>query len=45
VLLHAGEDGSLMLDPDFFVAFDGERTRQVRLAGGDACSDSFCFPS
>jgi selenium-binding protein 1 len=45
VLLHAGEDGSLTLDPDFFVPFDGERPHQVRLAGGDASSDSFCFPS
>jgi selenium-binding protein 1 len=45
VLLHARDDGSLVLDPDFFVPFDGERPHQVRLAGGDASSDSFCFPS
>jgi selenium-binding protein 1 len=45
VRLHAGDDGSLTLDPDFFVPFDGERPHQVRLAGGDASSDSFCFPS
>jgi selenium-binding protein 1 len=45
VLLHAHDDGSLALDPDFFVAFDGERPHQIRLDGGDASSDSFCFPS
>jgi selenium-binding protein 1 len=45
VLLHAGEDGSLVVDPDFFVAFDGERPHQVRLSGGDSTSDSYCFPS
>ncbi len=44
VKLDAGEDGSLALDPDFFVEFDGERPHQVRLQGGDASSDSYCFP-
>jgi methanethiol oxidase len=38
------EDG-LAVDPDFFVEFDGERPHQVRLQGGDASSDSYCFPS
>jgi methanethiol oxidase len=42
--LDAGEDGSLALEPDFFVEFDGERPHQVRLQGGDASSDSYCFP-
>ena len=32
------------VDPDFFVEFDGERPHQVRLEGGDASSDSYCFP-
>jgi len=44
VKLDAGEDGSLSLDPDLFVEFRGERPHQVRLQGGDASSDSFCFP-
>jgi methanethiol oxidase len=38
------EDG-LAVDPDFFVEYDGERPHQVRLQGGDASSDSYCFPS
>ena len=33
------------VDPDFFVEFQGERPHQVRLQGGDASSDSYCFPS
>ncbi|HWT23391.1 MAG TPA: selenium-binding protein SBP56-related protein [Solirubrobacteraceae bacterium] len=44
VKLDAGEDGSLSVDPDVFVEFRGERPHQVRLQGGDASSDSFCFP-
>ena len=44
VKLDAGEDGSLTLDPEVFVEFSGERPHQVRLAGGDASSDSYCFP-
>ena len=44
VKLDAGEDGGLALDPDVFVEFRGERPHQVRLQGGDASSDSFCFP-
>ena len=44
VKLDAGEDGSLTLDPDLFVEFSGERPHQVRLQGGDASSDSYCFP-
>jgi selenium-binding protein 1 len=44
VKLDAGEDGSLTLDPDVYVEFHGERPHQVRLQGGDASSDSFCFP-
>jgi selenium-binding protein 1 len=37
-------EGDLRLDPDFFVEFRGERPHQVRLEGGDASSDSYCFP-
>jgi selenium-binding protein 1 len=43
--LDAGEDGSLSVDPEFFIPFKGERPHQVRLEGGDASSDSYCFPS
>ena len=31
------------VDPEFFVEFDGLRPHQVRLEGGDASSDSYCF--
>ncbi len=44
VKLDAGADGSLTLDPDVFVEYHGERPHQVRLQGGDASSDSYCFP-
>src|SRR5919107_4348823 len=37
-------NGDLAVDPDFFVEFEGERPHQVRLQGGDASSDSYCFP-
>jgi selenium-binding protein 1 len=44
VKLDAGEDGSLAFDPDLIVEFpDGVRPHQVRLQGGDASSDSYCF--
>jgi selenium-binding protein 1 len=46
VKLDAGEDGSLSLDPEFFVPYEqGDRPHQVRLGGGDASSDSYCFPA
>jgi methanethiol oxidase len=35
--------GGMTLDPDFLVQFEGERPHQVRLEGGDASSDSYCF--
>lgn len=31
------------LDPKFFLETDGMRTHQVRLEGGDASSDSYCY--
>lgn len=37
------DDGALDLDPDFFLQFDGEPP-QIRLQGGDASSDTFCYP-
>jgi selenium-binding protein 1 len=45
VKFDAGEDGSLTADPDLFVPFTGEKPHQVRLQGGDASSDSYCFPN
>ena len=36
--------GGLDLDPGFFLEFDGLRGHQVRLEGGDASSDSYCYP-
>jgi selenium-binding protein 1 len=40
------DSGGIALDPNFFVDFssDGRRAHQVRLSGGDASSDSYCFP-
>jgi selenium-binding protein 1 len=35
--------GQLELDPNFFVDFGDLRAHQVRLEGGDASSDSYCF--
>jgi selenium-binding protein 1 len=42
--LNAGPNGGLDVDPDFFVTFDHERPHQIRLEGGDASSDSYCYP-
>jgi selenium-binding protein 1 len=44
VKLDAKPEGGMALDPSFFVPFEGERPHQVRLEGGDASSDSYCFP-
>jgi selenium-binding protein 1 len=44
VKLDADPTGGLTIDPGFYVPFDGERPHQVRLQGGDASSDSYCFP-
>jgi selenium-binding protein 1 len=43
--LDADPNGGLSVDPNFFVPFDGERPHQIHLSGGDASSDSYCFPS
>lgn len=42
--LDAGPNGGLAWNPDLFVPFEGERPHQIRLQGGDASSDSYCFP-
>jgi selenium-binding protein 1 len=44
VKLDANPDGGLDVDPNFFLPFEGERPHQVRLQGGDASSDSYCYP-
>ena len=38
-----GPEGGMQLDPRFFLQSDGMRTHQVRLEGGDASSDSYCY--
>jgi selenium-binding protein 1 len=43
--LDANPAGGMAVDSRFFAQFpDGERPHQVRLQGGDASSDSYCFP-
>jgi selenium-binding protein 1 len=42
--LDAEPSGGLKVDPEFFIQFDGERPHQIHLEGGDASSDSYCFP-
>ncbi len=37
--------GGIEMDPDFFIHFGETRSHQVRLEGGDASTDSFCYPS
>jgi methanethiol oxidase len=42
--LDVGADGGIAFDERFFVETGaGMRTHQVRLQGGDASSDSFCY--
>ena len=42
--LNADPNGGVSLDNDFFIGFGQTRPHQVRLEGGDASSDSFCYP-
>ena len=44
VQVNADPKGGITLDPKFFLEFEGERPHQVRLQGGDASSDSYCYP-
>jgi len=44
VKLDANPEGGLEFDPRFFVDFGDLRAHQIRLQGGDASSDSYCFP-
>lgn len=44
VKLDAKPEGGMSLDEKFFLEFDGGlRSHQVRLEGGDASSDSYCY--
>jgi methanethiol oxidase len=42
--MNVGSNGAARLAPDFFVDFGDLRSHQVRLQGGDASSDFYCYP-
>lgn len=42
--VNVNPEGGISVDEDFFVDFGEGRAHQVRLEGGDASSDSFCYP-
>ena len=44
VKLDTQAEGGMSLDPTFFVDFGDQRPHQVRLEGGDASTDSYCYP-
>jgi selenium-binding protein 1 len=44
VKLDADPEGGMRLDPNFFLDFGDQRPHQVRLQGGDASTDSYCYP-
>ncbi len=43
VKLDVNPAGGMALDPKFLLEFEGMRSHQVRLEGGDASSDSYCY--
>jgi selenium-binding protein 1 len=43
VKINASPEGGMKLNENFFVEFDELRAHQLRLEGGDASSDSYCF--
>ncbi len=45
VKLDAEPEGGMKIDENFFLEFGELRSHQVRLEGGDASSDSYCYPS
>jgi selenium-binding protein 1 len=45
VKLDAAPGGGLEFDRDFYLTWPGpHRPHQIRLEGGDASSDSYCYP-
>jgi len=44
VKLDVDQNGGMKADPAFFVEFGDLRSHQVRLEGGDASSDFYCYP-
>ena len=44
VKLDVAPEGGIQFDPKFFVEFGELRPHQVRLQGGDASSDFYCYP-
>jgi selenium-binding protein 1 len=44
VKLDVATDGAIHLDEKFFVDFGDLRSHQIRLQGGDASSDFYCYP-
>ncbi len=44
-MLDVKPEGGMTLNADFFVEFGAERPHQIRLQGGDASSDSYCYPN
>jgi selenium-binding protein 1 len=44
VKLDADPEGGMSFDENFFLDFGDQRPHQVRLQGGDASTDSYCFP-
>ena len=45
VKLDVDQDGGIAVDPRFLLETGATRPHQVRLEGGDASTDTFCFPS
>lgn len=45
VKVNVEDGGGVSMDKDFFVDFGETRSHQIRLQGGDASTDSFCYPS
>jgi selenium-binding protein 1 len=43
VKVDAAPEGGMHIDPKFFVEFGDLRGHQIRLEGGDASSDSYCY--
>src|SRR5215204_5805251 len=43
VKLDADPAGGMSVDPNFFLDFGDQRPHQVRLQGGDASTDSYCY--